>query len=191
MNIKQSVLVAAILLPTGILTMPVGADEQPTHCTLSPYAFEQGSDHLRNKPKYTKVKNSGASMTLALDCGPGSVLNGLLITQHGSHVKVNRQGQFFGRLKGEFILYAASGDPVGEGELKGRVDGRMMVGADGRPLVDEQGRITALDEIIDGVWHLEGVSFDRGKGAFLLEMDFSDYDPFGGFLRGTVKLDVP
>ena len=191
MKIKQPAMAAAALLQAGILASPALADELPTHCTLSPYAFEQGQDALKNKAKYTKVKNHGASMSMAVDCGDGGVLNGMLVTSHGSHVKVNLDGRFFGRLKGNVALYSGSGEVLGEGEIKGRVDGRMLVDADGRPLLDGEGRITAIDESIDGVWHIEGEHFDSGKGAFLLEMDFGDYDPFSGFLRGTIKLDLP
>ena len=191
MKIKQPALAVALLLQGAFLASTAQADELPSQCSLSPYAFEQGHDSLKNKAKYTKVRNDDASMSMAVDCGPGGVLNGLLVTEHGSHVKVNLDGRFFGRLKGNFVLYAADGEIIGEGELKGRVDGKMMVGGDGRPVLDEHGRITAIDESIDGVWHIEGESFDSGKGAFLLEMDFSDFDPFSGFLRGTIKLDLP
>ena len=42
---------------------------------------------------------------------------------------------------------------------------------------------------IDGEWELEGGSIDEGEGDFNLELDFTDYDPFGGSLTGEVEMD--
>ena len=199
-----SVILAFVLVLTVPITTAFADDDVPVNCTLAPFAMETGTDTLKERDNHTRVKNKGASISITVDCGLDGALSGIMVTDHGSRVKVNKEiltipglppefselfgARFAGKLKGDFVLYSPIWEVIGTGELKARVEGVMLVSADGRPVVIG-GNVVTLNETIDGEWEFEGESVDEGEGDFNLELDFTDLVPFGGFLTGEVELD--
>ncbi len=201
MKIILSVILAFVLVLTVPLTTAFADDEVPVNCTLAPFDFNPGTDTLKERKNHTRVKNKDASISTFVDCGLDGALNGTLVTDHSSRVRVRKEtlpipglppgtfgARFSGKLRGDFVLYSPSSEVIGTGELKARVNGVMVVGPDGRPVVIG-GNVVTLNETIDGEWEHEGESIDEGEGDFNLELDFTDFDPLGGSLTGEVELD--
>ena len=177
----------AVMVAMLMAALPATAfahdDEVGLGCTLAVVGGDPGTDVVDDN----EVTNSDASFTLLVLCpeGPGD-LSGFLVSNHGSEVEVDPvTGEFSGEIEGTFVLYKLDMSAViGTGELEADVDGLMFVDGTGPVLVD--GNVITVSETIDGDWELEGFGFEA-EGEFGLDLDFSDFMPFGGVLKGEIE----
>ena len=186
--ISVAVMVAMLMaaLPATAFAHDDEDEDVDVGCALTPFDQVLGTDVVDED----KVTNSGASFFLMVTCASGG-LDGILITSHGSEVKVDPvTGEFRGDIEGTFVLYALDFSAViGTGELEADVEGLMFVDGTG-PVLDPNGNVMTLSEIVDGDWELEGSGFEA-EGEFGLDLDFLDFDPFspGHFLTGELEFD--
>ena len=153
-----------------------GGEAVPVLCSVSPIGMDPGDNEIDLDDN--EIVQSDASIELLVLCASGG-LTGILVTDHGSEVEFDpATGEFSGELEGTYTLYNLSMTAViGTGELEADVSGVLDVA-----LLDFD-IVFAIEESFVGDWDLEG------EGEFTLDLDFLDFDPFGGSLMGEVESD--
>ena len=152
----------------------------PVLCSVTPIGMDPGDNDIDLDDN--EIVQSDASIELLVLCASGG-LTGILVTDHGSEVEYDpATGEFSGELEGTYTLYDFLGGVIGTGELEADVSGVLVVA-----YLDFD-MVVAIEESFVGEWDLEGEGLE-GEGEFTLDLDFVDFDPFGGSLTGEVELD--
>ena len=181
LRLLTSVAVMVAMLMAALPATAFAHDDEDVDCTLFPFAQDLGTDVVEDD----EVTNSGASFSLWVTCESGG-LDGLLVTSHGSEVTFDPvTGEFSGEIEGTFTLFDFAENVIGTGELEADVEGVMVVDGIG-PVLDANGNVMTLSEAVNGDWELEDSALEA-EGEFGLDLDFLDFDPFGGFLVGEIE----
>ena len=155
----------AVMVAMLMAALPATAfahdDKVRVECEITLFVTDPGADDVKEKKKHFKVKNSGQLTEGLIECfdesgDPVPSLSGMVATDHGSKVKLNKAtGDFKGKLEGSLSLTNAYGEVL-QGKLKGRVTGTGMVVPAGSIPGFPDAQVIPLSETIEGKAEVEG-----------------------------------